>query len=294
MPGEILVLLSALFYGAASVAIVRGQGGKSHDNGLLLSVILTAVISGFIWQKFGHVGLERFETADGRWGLLIFALAGLFSIVFGRICLYVSTERLGAVRASILRRLTPVFAVPFAFLILGTVPGVRETTGGAIVLTAVLLFFGPAGRLPSGVLSGYVWAVSSAAFYAMAYCLRSLGMESVPDPAFGTFVGALAGLVWLIARACFRSGFRNSIMWSLAQNGPWQWVAALSLSIGQMLQFFALSSASVPVVAVLGTLEVIFAAALAAILSGDGAQLNAKIILCVGLVLVGTALLVRL
>ena len=184
--------------------------------------------------------------------------------------------------------------MPFAFLILGTVPGLRETIGGAIVLVAVLLFFGPADRLPSGALSGYFWAVGSAAFCAMAYCLRSLGMESAPDPAFGTFFGAMAGLVWLIARACVRSGFRNSVMRSLAQNGLWQWGAALSLSIGQMLQFFALSSASVPVVAVLGTLEVIFAAALAAIWSGDRTQRNARVVLCVGLVLIGTALLVRL
>lgn len=294
MPGEILVLLSALFYGAASVAIVRGHGAKGHDNGLLLSVILTAVISGLIWLRFGQVGLEPFETADGRWGLLIFALAGMFSIVFGRVCLYVSTERLGAVRASILRRLTPVFAVPFAFLILGTVPGLREMIGGAIVLAAVLLFFGPAGRLPSGASSGYIWAIGSAAFYAMAYCLRSLGMENVPDPAFGTFVGAITGLVWLMTSACIRSGFRTSVLRSLAQNGPWQWGAALSLSIGQMLQFFALSSASVPVVAVLGTLEVIFAAAFAAYFGGKSPQPKARIMLCVGLALVGTALLVRL
>ncbi|NRB20375.1 MAG: DMT family transporter [Rhodobacteraceae bacterium] len=293
MSGEILVLLSALFYGAASVAIVQGRGAKGHDNGLLLSVLLTAVISGLIWLRFGHVGLEQFETAEGRWGLLIFALAGMFSIVFGRISLYVSTERLGAVRASILRRLTPVFAVPFAFVILGTVPGLRETIGGAIVLAAVLLFFGPAGRLPPGALSGYIWAVGSAAFYAMAYCLRSLGMESIPAPAFGTFVGAMTGVGWLSIRAGIRRGGRGSVMRSLAQNGRWQWLAALSLSIGQMLQFFALSSASVPVVAVLGTLEVIFAAALATHLAGNSRQPKARIVLCVGLALIGTALLVR-
>lgn len=54
MPGEVFVLLSALFYGAASVAIVRGHGAKGPDNGLLLSVILTAVISGLIWLRFSE------------------------------------------------------------------------------------------------------------------------------------------------------------------------------------------------------------------------------------------------
>ena len=54
MPGEVFVLLSALFYGAASVAIVQGHGAKGPDNGLLLSVILTAVISGLIWLRFSE------------------------------------------------------------------------------------------------------------------------------------------------------------------------------------------------------------------------------------------------
>lgn len=292
MLGELLAVVSALFYALASVAIVRGHTPKDRDNGVFLSVFLTAAMSGLIWICFGHASREQLGTAEGRWSLLIFALAGVFSIIFGRISLYRATELLGAVRASLLRRLTPIFAVPFAFVILGTIPGWRDALGGAIVLAAVLLFFGPLRQLSVALPRGYVLAVGSAAFYALAYCLRSLGLAGIPDPALGTFVGALAGLGWLWTKSCFQHGLRGSLLQYLGGRGRWQWMAALSLSIGQTLQFFALSTASVPVVAVLGTLEVIFAAALTAVMGSGVRQPKIRLLLCVGFSLVGTALLV--
>lgn len=292
MPGEILAVLSALFYGLASVAIVRGHNAKDRDNGVFLSVFLTAAISGLIWAFFGHAGAEKLRTPEGGWALLIFALAGVFSIVLGRVYLYRATELLGAVRASLLRRLTPIFAIPFAFAILGTVPDWRDAIGGGIVMAGVLLFFRPTRQLSAAIPRGYVLAIGSAAFYALAYCLRSLGLADIPDPALGTFIGAMAGMCWLLAKACFQCGLRKSLVQYLGQRGRWQWMAALSLSIGQTLQFFALSTASVPVVAVLGTLEVIFAAALTAILGLSGPQPMARLVVCVGFALVGTALLV--
>lgn len=45
-------------------------------------------------------------------------------------------------------------------------------------------------------------------------------------------------------------------------HGPWHWITALALSAGQTLQFLALKSTAVSVVAVLGTLEVFFSAGL--------------------------------
>lgn len=292
MPGEALAVVSALFYSFASIAIVRGHDPKDHDNGIFLSVFLTAAMSGLIWVFVGHAGREHLWTPEGRRSLLIFALAGVFSTILGRICLYRATELLGAVRASLLRRLTPIFAVLFAFVILGTIPGWRDVIGGGIVLAGVLLFFGPTRQLSVAMPRGYVLAISSAAFYALAYCLRSLGLTVIPDPALGLFVGALAGLGWFWAKACFQYGLRKSLVRYLGNRGFWQWMAALSLSMGQTLQFFALNTASVPVVAVLGTLEVIFAAALTTFMGLGDPQPKIRLLLCVGLALVGTALLV--
>ncbi|RBW63331.1 hypothetical protein DS906_00610 [Ruegeria sp. A3M17] len=178
-------------------------------------------MSGLIWVFYGHAGAEQAKTLEGRWGLMIFAFAGIFSTFFGRICLYRATELLGAVRASLLRRLPPVFAVLFAFVIFGSVPEWRDVLGGGIVLAGVLLYFGPLRKLSTATPLGYLVAIGFAAFYALAYCLRSLGLEDIPDPALGTFVGAMAGLAWLWLSGCFQNGLRKSPLRSLSMRVHW-------------------------------------------------------------------------
>lgn len=292
MSGEALALLSALFYGAASVAIARGRTTNNNDNGFMLSVLLTVGVSGFIWGLSGQVQISHLSSSKAGWGLAVFAAAGMFSIVLGRLSLYRATESIGAVRASLFRRLTPVFALLFAFLIFGSIPGAGDLVGGVVVLIAVLVFMRPSSASFSGASRGYVWALGSAAFYAMSYSLRSLGLDSLPDPAFGTFVGAITGAVVMIVLECTRHGVRKMNERCLKRNNRWQWMAALSLSFGQTLQFYALGSASVPVVAVLGTLEVIFAAGLAAGLGIEALQSKKRLVTCVVLAAMGTALLV--
>ena len=44
MPGEVLALLAALAYGAAGLSIVMGKAGARGDNGVFLSVLVTAAV----------------------------------------------------------------------------------------------------------------------------------------------------------------------------------------------------------------------------------------------------------
>lgn len=291
MTGEALALLSALFYGTAGVAIARNKQAGNTGNGLLLSVILTAMLSGLIWLGFGRADLVALDSPESIRGILIFVAAGLFSIVLGRFSLFRATERLGAVRASLLRQVTPIFVIPFAFILLGTVLTWRDAIGGAFILAGVLLYLRPGASVPGEKPQGYHWATAAAGFYAFAYCLRSLGLESLPDPALGTFIGALFGLLWMILATGMRPGGLAELKRMALRNGRWQWLAALALSIGQTLQFFALSMTSAPVVAVLGTLEVFFAAIIAAGLGSRELHATRRLILCVGVAIIGTALL---
>jgi len=291
--GESLALLAAVAYGLAGVTIVKGKATARGDNGVFLSVVATAVLTGALWLGWGTVSAADLRSGDSLAPVTIFILAGLFSTVLGRMTMYRATERIGPVAASLLRRLTPVFALPIAFVLLSEIPDAATVAGGVLVVLAALFYLWSPGGDPGAARgAGLLLGVGSAGFYAAAYALRSLGLDTLPDAALGTFIGALAGCLWfLVAAGLFRdraARLRRLVL----DRGRWHWLTALALSAGQTLQFFALKSASVVAVATLGTLEVFFSALLIAVVAGARPILPVRLLAAGGLAAAGTALLV--
>lgn len=256
-------MLSALCYGLAGVTIAKGKVQARGDNGVFLSVCVTASLTLVLWLGWGTVALGDVLSGHGVPGILLFVAAGVFASVLGRHTLYRATEQIGTVKTSFYRRLTPVFALPCAFLLIGELPDLSAVLGGAIIIASVLFYFSaPKFSAPRGIGPGDLLGIGSALFYAIAYSLRRKGLLEIPDPAFGTFLGALTGVLWFLvaagisrtpARACKRLFVDRSV---------WHWLTAVALSLGQTLQFFALQTASVVAVAVLGSLDVFFSVAL--------------------------------
>lgn len=292
MTGEALAVLAALAYGIAGVSIARGKSTALGDNGVFLSVVLTAMLSWALWIGWGTRSVSDLLTKDSARALAIFALAGVFANVLGRQSMYRATEQIGAVRASLLRRLTPLFALPCAFLLLREVPGVPTYLGAALVLAGVLLYMRrPAGTALGFPMAGLMWGILSALAYALAYTLRSLGLRFEPDAALGTCVGAMVGAAWFLISAMIRKGPRRGWRFLTVDRSPRHWQTALALSAGQLLQFFALKSATVVSVAVLGTLEVLFAALLVLGITKSEPVVMKRLILASCLAMIGTGLL---
>lgn len=292
MMGELIAIASAFFYGLGGVAIAKGRISAVGDNGVFLSVVVTAAVSLALWLGWGRVPADALLTVDALSAIGCFALAGIASTVFARIAMYRATEQIGAVMASLLRRLIPVFTLPLAFVLLHQVPDARVLIGGAIILGAVLIYARPNGGAvvarPSG---GLILGTVSAFLYAVAYSLRGLGLMGLPDPVLGTFIGAAVGLVCLIAFAGLSETPARAFRRLVVDRGRWHWLAALAFTTGQTMQFFALNAAAVSTVAVLGTLEVVFAAVLGAwVLRTE--TLNLKRFACTAvLMLAGTILI---
>ncbi|MEY8840550.1 EamA family transporter [Cribrihabitans sp. XS_ASV171] len=295
MIGEALAVLAALAYGLAGVLIVRGKDSAQGDNGVFLSVVMTAVMSGMLWLGRGSVTVDEIATSGGLRAMGIFAMAGIMANVFGRQSMYRATERIGAVRAGLLRRLTPLFALPCAFVILGEVPDPATLLGAGIVLAGVLVYMRkPAGAAPAtpGAGLGLMLGILSALAYALAYSFRGLGLETMPDAAFGTCVGALVGAAWGLATALIGKGARDGWRFITIDRGPRHLQAALALTTGQLLQFFALKHATVLSVSVLGTLEVLFSALFVGLVTRTEPIAILRLVFAVLLAMTGTALLV--
>ena len=157
-------------------------------------------------------------------------------------------------------------------IFLAELPEARTLVGAALVIGAVILHIGKPGQsLAQTMPLGLGLGIASAAFYAISYVLRRQGLERLPDPAFGTFIGAIAGMIWMLAANYAGPGRASRLRGLIVDRGPWHWLTALALSLGQISQFFALKSASVVVVATIGALEVFFAAVLGSLLLGGQA-----------------------
>lgn len=292
MSGEILALLAAFSYGLAGVAISKGKACARGDNGIFLSVVLTAALSYMLWILWGKTPATALVWRENLSAIASFVLAGLASTVLGRITMYRATEITGAVAASLLRRLTPVFALPLGLVVLAQTPDIKTLVGGCLILVGVIQFLCARG-CGEGIehKAGLVLGAASALFYATAYTLRGLGLERLADPALGTLIGAVAGLAWFTLRpmVCLQ---KRQLFWRLfCDRGKWHLLGALMLSIGQVLQFFALQTASVVAVAVLGSLEVLFAAVLGTVLIGPQVHERTRFLVSLAFAIGGTALL---
>lgn len=292
MSGELLAVLAALAYGVAGVSIVQSKATARGDNGVFLSVVLTALLSCVLWLGWGSIEAAALVTPEGRKGLAVFALAGVFSTVLGRQTMYRATERIGAVRAGLLRRLTPLFALPCAFVLLGEVPGGLTLTGGGLVLAGVLIYMRPStGRTGPVPAAGLLLGVLSPLAYALAYTLRGLGLDVLPDAALGTCIGAMVGALWFLGAAVLRRGLGPGLHVLTVDRGAGHWLTALALSAGQILQFFALKAAPVVSVALLGTLEVVFSALIVVAVTRGETVAITRLVVAALLGMAGTALL---
>lgn len=292
MTGEVLALLSAVFYGIAGVAISKGKEDAKGDNGVFLSIVVTFLLTAGLWYIWGSVSSKDLASEESLRGLGFFALAGICATVLGRTTMYRAIERIGAVKAGLFRRLIPVFSLPCGLILMGEWPGPRVLIGGAIIMLGVLMYHLLPRRTSWALTTaGDLIGVASALFYALAYSIRRLGLEEISDPLFGTLLGALVGLGWFCLTATFSGAPARAFRRLLCDRRPWHWVTALSLSVGQTLQFFALNLVPASTVAVLGALDLFFSAALIALFFRGEHFHGWLLILAGGLALLGVAIL---
>ncbi len=312
MTGAGFAFLAALCFGTASAAIAKGSKVKRGDNGALLSIVLTCLLSGVLWFVIGP-SYEQGLCTEGLWlGIAIFVVGGVLATVIGRTMMFKSVALAGAINASLFRRLIPLFAALIAFAVLGETIAALAITGMVITVASLMIVLfdrspqavasgelklrqpagelGPISSAYSSLRLGQMLGTASAASYGASYVVRKMAMRHLPDPALGAFVGAVTGLVWYLAAALFNKRYRQTFRGLFRDTGRWQFIAAASMSFGQTSQFFALQNADVAVVAIIGSLEVFIGAYLAAYVLRTEAKPNMRIIIASIVATIGVAL----
>lgn len=303
--GELLALFSACCFAASNITIARGAGAKAQDNGAFLSILITAAMAAVVWIA---TGLRQGWTQPGPASLLWFAAAGVLTMFIGRVFLFASVQHLGAVRASAVKRLNPVFSVLLGVLVLGDSIDSYTAIGMLLIFSSFALLVrqslkaaGAAGtgrdapreswqgRLKS---LGFFYGPVSALAYAVGYVARKQGLVLTPDAALGTMVGCIVGALVFVIAARFIDSYRASLRAAFTCFNPWLFAAGVLSSVGQLLYFAALSHATISRVALVSSMEVFVTIFLSVIILRKTEQLSAATLQAAGLGVAGTVLIV--
>ncbi len=265
--GPAYALAGATFFALGNIAIVKASNAKG-DKGATLSVLVTVVVSALIWLLFEGGTLPARDDPRLTEALAFFALAGILVMAIGRSLVFVSIRRLGATRASAVKRTNPFFSVLFATVLLGETINGLDATGMALIAAAFALMIrqsfrksDPAHQSPPAI--DYAWGVGAAACYASSYVARKFGLEALPLPAFGTMVSALVGLVAVAVVGIFVKRYRDNVRDIFRNATPATVAAGVAISLGQIFTFAALAHAQVMTVVMVGSLEIFISNVLA-------------------------------
>ena len=290
--GEWFALGSALCFALANVAVVRGAERGSGDNDAFLSLLLTAAISaiGWLWTSAIH-GAAPITFH----GVLWLAAAGVFTAFIGRVFLYASIERLGAVRAAAVKRLNPFFAVLLGVAVLGERLSGGMAWGGLLIVASFGLLVQAQWRAPvtahpsARPKLGYLVGALSALGYALGNLMRKAGLQDTADPFFGAMVGTLVGAALFVIAGRWSGAYRRAVQATWRRPNPWLYAAGVVGSFGQILYFAALNVSPMSQVALVVSMEVFFTIGLSLLFLAE--RLSWRVALAALLGCAGTALL---
>jgi drug/metabolite transporter (DMT)-like permease len=292
---DILAIASAFCFAIANVTIVRGAAPGDDDNGAFLSLLLTAGIAFAGWVAIGCA--RGFDPVTSM-ALLWFAAAGIFTSFIGRVFLFASIQRLGAMRGSALKRFNPFFAVLLGVLVLGERIGSAMLGGMVLLVASFALLVRSSMRARAAAAArpvhsaGYMLGILSGLGYATGYLFRKMGLAVAPDPWLGAAVGSLVGAALFLATGAFNASYARAVRATFRRPNPWLVWAGITSSFGQVFYFAALNHSPISRVALIVSMEVFVTLALGVIFLRRRETLTLPVALAALLGVAGTALIV--
>ena len=292
--GETFAVLSALSFAMGNIVIAR-TSVSGGDKGVLFSVVVTIAFSFAIFLVLEAGRVEVAATRDSATGFALFALAGLSAMVFGRTLVFESIRRLGATRASAVKRLNPFFSVLLAALFLAEPVTLHDLAGLAAIAVSFTLLIRERFRAGQGAatdagLGAFGIGAAAAFAYAVSYIARKAGLGYLEAPALGTFASAVAGFLGFAAFAAVSPAYRAMFRGMFRHVDRHVTAAAVMISSGQILMFAALAYEDVATVVMISSLEIFFSIFLATVVFRSEPRPGLPIILAAALAIAGVLL----
>jgi DME family drug/metabolite transporter len=240
---EFLSLFTAFCYGLSAVLVRKGMMDSNPLTGALVSALVQVlVISGILLGS----PPQMLDLA----AIAYFVASGLLASTLGRLCNFMSIERLGVpVSASIIGS-SPLFSYLFAVLLVGEEVAATTLTGIVLVVVGVALTSGGDYKGDFGLMRyAIVLPVLAAVFYGASSAVRKVGLMILPEATLGALVGAASSL---ISFAVYLAVARNSdAVWLSGSSLGYFTISGVVVSLGWLSMFNALVAGKVSVVSTL-------------------------------------------
>jgi drug/metabolite transporter, DME family len=208
--GEVLALLSALFFSSSNLMARQGMKRMDRSSGQLVTLLVTNAMN--IVAIIFMMSLSLMPQLN-LMGLLYFGLAGIFTTFAGRFFLFASIERIGATRAGLFKVSAPMFTILLGVYVLGDQLSIRDLLGSAVVLSGMYILsasrdMGKPVAPPIGIVpmvqqdqklfsldKGVVFGVLSGLSLSVGHVFRKLGVMYIASPIIGVAAGTLVSLL---------------------------------------------------------------------------------------------------
>ncbi|MBW2370431.1 MAG: DMT family transporter, partial [Deltaproteobacteria bacterium] len=246
-------LISAVFIGMNAIVIKRTLG---KANAFTVAAVLTFMGMVFFWIL--SVFTIRFDAE--LWNpkaIIPFAVAGVFAPGLVRWIFFTSIDRVGTAVSSSMLATIPAFAVIIAILFLGEKLSLAMAVGLMMIVGGIILFEREVSsnhKMHNVRRKDLFLPLSAAIVGAIAINFRKLGLMAVNSPVLGAVVGFTAASIFYLVIMAVSPARRKAFSFDFADL-PSFVAGALSLSLGWLCIFYALSHGQVVLVAPLSSLH---------------------------------------
>ncbi|UTR10548.1 DMT family transporter [Evansella sp. LMS18] len=208
--GYLLAFMSAFCYSVTNIVLKKGMR-HSEENGVWIITFINAVFLGLIFIL--SLILQTSSPSINLHGIVLFTTAGILINFVGRTLLYSGIRKIGASKAVAIKNSAPVFTLLFAVFIIKEQISLGPWVGIILIIVGMFLLglhlFKEDTAISAG--AGYWVALYAAAAYGIGQGLSKQGINSLDNPFFGVFIGAVAAFLILSLIEAYRGNLKNQL-----------------------------------------------------------------------------------
>jgi len=286
MIGILLALFAAIANGSAAI-LVKKELDKS--NVLNATFVVTVVGTVIIWSLvplYTNLNNVRFE------GLFLFALAGALAPGIGRLFYYKGVDVIGVSANATIFATYPMYSSILAVFLLNEMLSPVNWIGIICITLGVVYIEKISGKSNHKKNETLFFSIVATLFMALSQIIRKYGLGIYNEPLLGAAVGYAISLLLYIPLLIFSNTTPMQCHFSLGRDFRLFWRAGVSLSIGWILAYYALSNERVSIVTSILQTEALFVNFFVYIFLRKLEHITLKLVISALIIVIGTILLV--
>lgn len=299
--GELAALFAAFCWGMSAVTVQKGVKKITPVEGAIIATLINVIIflPLIVIMYFQNIEPVKEISSTVLYGFGLFFLAGIFSVMAGKVLSFLSISYIGSSRTTQLRQSEPVFGILIGVIFLQEYLHAGQWAGIFMVLAGILILARENILLQNSEESdlfnqkrGVMLSVAAGLGFAVSKTVRKAGLNYYPSALMASALNSVGAIVFLIILMIFTQkkhfvqenrNIRSHIHFFIL-SGVFSSIANLSMS-------WALLNSEVSTAVVIGSTTPFFALLISQILFPQEEKIDLKLIMTGVLIVSGVSIL---